>query len=862
MKLFGERVEHTFTNSPHNILQVKDYNEIFFDVYEIELNNGKYPVEKISEESGMPVVSIPIIVEGVEREVSFVLARGDKNFIFLNSENKNLLKSDEPLVKSDESVEINLEIPQILHEDVDEHSQESYFQESKKEILDQIEDAKKQAIRQASRIKKKKLEEADADISKKKKALDVMLESARGSLVEEFLNISEKIKKEFISENDNRWEEVKETIDNKIGDMSLSLSQSLKTDFSTSEKQFDEKIRELIKELYKSLQPKIDNDLKDIANEIVEKVDSIENELIERVEKIDRGVNKSLSRVGNLDKKVDSAIYTISEEIDDKLRQAELKIEESCNDKLKVLESKNLNINDNNRKYLIDLITESKHGLIEEVRKIAGQNPIEYVVESGNIKKTINEDDIVKNLEKKVNFLVSDVETRLRKYVSVYGGGGGTVATQYQDGGIMNGDLMVYGNITASGVVTGSNLSGYNTGDQDLSGLVPYIGATDDVDLGSRSLSGGDMFSNNERVLTVIDEIPADQIIYDNFKISNGAGLESTNVQDALDELEIKKLNVKDAGTNLILFATTAASDLSGYNALVCCTSRPQYDTVAVDVSAGPVGDTNTLVGQLVSRPGVLIGDPGIINITTIGNIRKVSGNRNAVFFFEVYRRDSDGNEFFLTSSDPTPEVSSADYRQFSEFALLPLGITFSETDRVIIRYYGRKTESGGNDPIYQFQFGGIDPVRTLFPVSAGITILETWRKKDNNVYYNLGNVGIGTDTPTEALDVVGNVVVSENINSLTHTVSSLSAFRIFTTHLDALSANITVLDIKQYELSGFNVQGDCTIQGSVSASGNISGSNLVYNTDGSVKNIISLTQAAYNDLSPNYDSQTLYIII
>ena len=41
-------------------------------------------------------------------------------------------------------------------------------------------------------------------------------------------------------------------------------------------------------------------------------------------------------------------------------------------------------------------------------------------------------------------------------------------------------------------------------------------------------------------------------------------------------------------------------------------------------------------------------------------------------------------------------------------------------------------------------------------------------------------------------------------------------------TLLEALSANITVIDIKQYELSGFNVQGNATVQGSVSATGNL----------------------------------------
>jgi hypothetical protein len=517
MKLFGEKVEHTFTNSPHNILECKDYNEIFFDVYEIELNNGKYPVEKVSVYGGNPVVMVPIIVEGEEKEYPFILMKGKENIIF-NEDNI--------------SVPVDEDGSELFEEGVDADR----LEETRREILEQISKAKKDALFHAEQIKRQKIQEARKEITSKKKALDDMVSSARESLVNEFLNISKKIKGEFISENDNRWEEVRETIDNKIQDISHSLSESLKNDFSTSEKQFDRKIRELVKELYNSLQPKIDNDLKNIAKEIVEKVDSIEigfdkkfqksindirenvtdvalemnekvgrvkSEISQKVEKIDKNVNKSLSRVGSLDKKVDKAIYTISEEIDYKLKETEDQISKSWNDKLKLLEDKNLDINDKNRKYLIDLITESKHGLIEEVRKISKQAPIEYVVEANNTKKNINQDDIVKDLEKKINFLVSDVETRLRKYVAVYGGGGGTVATQYQDGGVMNGDLTIVGTVSAANYLglptdmVGSDVTSlsanwqntYTTVQANSANWVPYAGALSSVNLGSNSLS-------------------------------------------------------------------------------------------------------------------------------------------------------------------------------------------------------------------------------------------------------------------------------------------------------------------------------------------------------------------------------------
>jgi hypothetical protein len=51
------------------------------------------------------------------------------------------------------------------------------------------------------------------------------------------------------------------------------------------------------------------------------------------------------------------------------------------------------------------------------------------------------------------------------------------------------GNVEMYYNLAVTGNVTGANLSGTNTGDQDLSGLVPYTGATGSVDLGAQNLT-------------------------------------------------------------------------------------------------------------------------------------------------------------------------------------------------------------------------------------------------------------------------------------------------------------------------------------------------------------------------------------
>ena len=81
MRLFSEKVNHTFTSSPFNIIQVENFEEIFFGIYEVEINKSKYPVEKISEYKGNPVVSVPILVEGEEVFYPFVLSKGKFNII-------------------------------------------------------------------------------------------------------------------------------------------------------------------------------------------------------------------------------------------------------------------------------------------------------------------------------------------------------------------------------------------------------------------------------------------------------------------------------------------------------------------------------------------------------------------------------------------------------------------------------------------------------------------------------------------------------------------------------------------------------------------------------------------------------------
>lgn len=220
-------------------------------------------------------------------------------------------------------------------------------------------------------------------------------------------------------------------------------------------------------------------------------------------------------------------------------------------------------------------------------------------------------------------------------------------------------------------------------------------------------------------------------ITYDN----TTSQLISTNVKGALDELQASKASIDQLSSNITFFPTTDSASVSGYFNLVTTKSDSRYDSAAVNVNTPTITGDDVLIASVISDAGIVSGQIDTVNVTTLGNIRKVSGGflRNANFYFEIYLRDSAGNENLLTTSGVTPTVSSATYEQFSASAQIT-NINISPLDRFVYKYYGNRVGGIGADPVYQFQFGGSVPVRTLFPVpvsvipsdSAGDIVLNT----------------------------------------------------------------------------------------------------------------------------------------
>ena len=170
---------------------------------------------------------------------------------------------------------------------------------------------------------------------------------------------------------------------------------------------------------------------------------------------------------------------------------------------------------------------------------------------------------------------------------------------------------------------------------------------------------------------------------------------------------------------NLTFYATTTPSTIPGYVKLVTNITDPDYNTVPVDVPTGAISGQGQLLAELTSNPGVFIGNPGVITINTVGEIRRTSGTGVAEFYYEAYLRDGLGNETLIGTSNATAPVSQSVYTQFSASLLFNNGV-WTTSDRLVLKYYGNRI-AGGSNPQYDFLFGGSNPVRTLFPVAASV---------------------------------------------------------------------------------------------------------------------------------------------
>ena len=128
MKLFSEKVKPTYTSSNHNILTVESLEEVFFDVFEFEINGSTFIAEKLTTYKGNPVVNIPVEVGNTQYNAQFILSKGPQEILLNNKTfNKQTVNENTPQSSGifEESIIHEIDEARISSHKLEEQQQEA-----------------------------------------------------------------------------------------------------------------------------------------------------------------------------------------------------------------------------------------------------------------------------------------------------------------------------------------------------------------------------------------------------------------------------------------------------------------------------------------------------------------------------------------------------------------------------------------------------------------------------------------------------------------------------------------------------------------------------------------------------------------
>lgn len=181
-------------------------------------------------------------------------------------------------------------------------------------------------------------------------------------------------------------------------------------------------------------------------------------------------------------------------------------------------------------------------------------------------------------------------------------------------------------NITATDITNLGNLSGTNTGDQDLSGYIPYTGATADVDLGNFNLTIGTILTGNGQLVLVVPD-KSDGSDQQAITLRGGATTGTGKGSDIVlqpgpgdDPTHSGKVSFSDGYTGNYLNFDTSLLTVDRNITFPDADATLATTDDLTDLVTGPSSATDNTVPRYDSTTGKLIQDSSVV-IDDSGNI-------------------------------------------------------------------------------------------------------------------------------------------------------------------------------------------------------------------------------------------------
>ncbi|MDO5971451.1 fibronectin type III domain-containing protein [Flavivirga aquimarina] len=269
---------------------------------------------------------------------------------------------------------------------------------------------------------------------------------------------------------------------------------------------------------------------------------------------------------------------------------------------------------------------------------------------------------------------------------------------------------------------------------------------------------------------------------FENLNIPSGVTINSAYIQFTADEVNtgISTLNIYAEAVDNPLIWTSNSGDISARTKTTVYEqwSPPDWNTIGERGNAQKTSDISSVIQEIVDRPGYSSSNAINIIISYVAGTRRADSYDAGVL--------SSVPELFVSYSDAQEPTAPTLSSQTQTDTTVDLNWTAS-TDNVAVTGYrvykdGILETTLGNVLTYQvtgltastsydFKVTALDAANNESVDSNTLNIATNtssgggsgnWTLNNQNVYYNAGNVGIGTSTPDEKLAVNGSIHTKE----------------------------------------------------------------------------------------------------
>jgi len=628
MRLFDEEVHVTLTNSNCNYITVESYEEIFFDVFEIEFGGKKYITEKVGTHNGYPVVSIPVSENNRTVEVEFVLKEGHTSEVLFNKSLAVVQK--ESLANYD--IDDSIIIESVEESSVDEIETVLLEHEQSDKIREGILRAKESgakfvATAYADRIIKEKMNSLESSIDLKYANLQEYVDNAKAVLFEDFVKLVNVAKESITSSNQRDKEGIESSVRTQLSECILALESSLSDKQEEAVAKFDEKLTGIANEVLttvllpevseretkikKSLSVDVDQRLKNLHESFNAELVSAKSSIttLEKINvEITDSLKKSSSKIDLVEKSLHTKLKEASKKIQLLVESETVKVTEYYNHKIELIEKDISNkLTSTDKEEIIALVESSKQSIISELASTQRDIP-NIIIEKANGSKELNVDKLKSEVEKSISTSVTNkfsTEIQALKRLVEMSSGGGSVAKQFANGGTMNGNLTVTGSISAS------NYLGLVIPNPDLTEYLPISGGTITGDLTVKNTLSAYSLSADRIFVSQLDALSANITVIDikqyelsGFNVTGDCTIQgSVSSNNAVYGNNLVYLNGNTAGSNLIIGTNDSynlALETNGVNRMTILSSGN------IGIGTPTPNEKLTVVGN-ISASGTII---------------------------------------------------------------------------------------------------------------------------------------------------------------------------------------------------------------------------------------------------------------